>query len=127
MNRRRSNPFGLSQIESIFVRMKIILSFLHFFLVLNTLQLTDYQIKISKDATAADPEGSCQPIIWPNFVENCMKIKKIGLWERPKFYYVESATARCLLDEVVTVSVHKCCVTPLNLRDVLSRSLSKFV
>ena len=25
------------------------------------------------------PKGRCQPIIWPNFTENCMKIKNIGL------------------------------------------------
>ena len=30
-----------------------------------------------------------QPIIWPNFCRNCMKIKKIGLGTRPKSYYLD--------------------------------------
>ena len=36
-------------------------------------------------------QGRCQPIVWPNFAENCMKMKKI--WQRggarPKFYNVD--------------------------------------
>ena len=32
----------------------------------------------------------CQPIIWPNFLENSKKMKKIGPGARPKFYGVES-------------------------------------
>ena len=35
---------------------------------------------------APTPRGrGCQRIIWPNFAENCMKMKKIGRG-RPKFY-----------------------------------------
>ena len=30
-----------------------------------------------------------QPIIWPKFAENCMKLEKIGPGARPKFYYVD--------------------------------------
>ena len=33
--------------------------------------------------------GRHQPIIWPKFVKNCVKMKKIRRGERPKFYYVD--------------------------------------
>ena len=38
-----------------------------------------------------EAKGERQPIIWPNFPENSMKIKKIGQREvaRPQFYYVD--------------------------------------
>ena len=39
----------------------------------------------------ANPKEGCQPIIWPKFAENCMKMKKIGPrgGGHPKFYYVD--------------------------------------
>ena len=41
------------------------------------------------------PRG-CQPIIWPKFAENYMKMKKIGPrgGTRPKFYYVDPPLIR---------------------------------
>ena len=38
------------------------------------------------------PPGSApesEPIIWPKFAENFMKMKKIGQGRHPKFYYVD--------------------------------------
>ena len=39
-----------------------------------------------------NPKGGRQPIIWPKFPENCMKMKKIGPSKggaRPNYYYVD--------------------------------------
>ena len=52
---------------------------------------------ISGGSRISQSEGAklkvgCQPIIWPKFVENCMKMKEIGPRARDtrlKFYYVD--------------------------------------
>ena len=42
------------------------------------------------DGGGTKPKGERQPIIWPNFVENSMKTKKIGPeGASPKFCYVD--------------------------------------
>ena len=40
------------------------------------------------------PKRGRQPIIWPNFAKNCMKMKKIGPGARPKIYYIDQPLRR---------------------------------
>ena len=48
-----------------------------------------WRIRDFPDGWAPTPKEGCQPIIWLNFAENCMKMKKIGPRGRPQFYYVD--------------------------------------
>ena len=69
----------------------------------NPTDMSQLNIQVAADPGfprgVANPKEGCQPIIWPTFAENCMKMKKIGPrgGGQPKFYYVDPPLPRKLM------------------------------